>query len=106
MRPFNDDLKIVNVFVLVAMDSSLADVQTQIVIAPSVLHLSHNASFFALIIPSHFLYNYRYGLYSMNLRITKTYTTLSQGQMYAPEGFYYIEVALDDVLYEGGRSIR
>ena len=38
--------------------------------------------------------------------MTKVYTTLSQGQMYAPEGFYYIEVGLDDVLHEGGRSIR
>ena len=47
----------------------------------------------------------RYDLHNIEIAPHKDFRTQS-GVQYAMEGFYYIKVMVDEVLYEGGRSIR
>ena len=47
----------------------------------------------------------RYDLYDVEIVPHKDYHT-PMGTQYAPAGYFYIKVILDEVLFEGGRSVR
>ena len=47
----------------------------------------------------------RYDLYDVEIAPHKDYHT-PMGTQYAPAGYFYIKVILDEVLFEGGRSVR
>ena len=47
----------------------------------------------------------RYDLYDIEIS-AETSLQMPQGTVYAIEGFYYATVSVEEVLFEGGRSIR
>jgi len=47
----------------------------------------------------------RYDLYDIEISPCEEYDTV-QGTHYVPAGYYYINVTVDEMLFEGGRSVR
>jgi len=48
----------------------------------------------------------RYDLYDIEITPSKEYHTVDKGTQYALAGYYYIKITLDELLFEGGRSVR
>lgn len=48
---------------------------------------------------------FRYDLYDVEIS-AETSLQMPQGAVYAMEGFFYVTVSVEEVLFEGGRSIR
>ena len=47
----------------------------------------------------------RYDIYDIEIHPENS-VQLAHGTMYAAEGFHYVTVSVEEVLFEGGRSIR
>lgn len=50
-------------------------------------------------------YNNRYDLYELEVKCSKNITR-SDGAFFAPSGYVYIELQMDEELFEGGRTVR
>ena len=48
----------------------------------------------------------RYSLYDKELKPRKEFTAPISGLECAPDGYYFVEVSVDEVLFEGRRSIK
>eukprot|EP00731_Ephydatia_muelleri_P025024 Em0017g107a len=48
----------------------------------------------------------RYDLYDIEVTLQEQWEDAQKGVVYAPSGFSYIVLTIDEVLYEGGRSIK
>ena len=48
---------------------------------------------------------FRYDLYDVEIKMESVLHT-PHGALYAMEGFHYMTVSVEEVLFEGGRSVR
>ena len=48
----------------------------------------------------------RYDLYNVEVKVQEEYSTGNGGVNYASKGYHFVTLSIDELLFEGGQSIR